>query len=43
MHKRWLTPQAAMQMTAHLLAQRDSKGEVLRWLTLIAEMATANL
>ena len=30
-----------MQMTADLLAQRDPAGEVLQWLTLIAEMATA--
>ena len=30
-----------MQMTADLLVQRDPAGEVLQWLKLIAEMATA--
>jgi hypothetical protein len=39
--KRWLNRQAVMQMTADLLAQRDPEGEVLRWLRLITEMATA--
>ena len=39
--KRWLNRQAVMQMTAELLAQRDPAGEVLQWLPLIAEMATA--
>ena len=29
-----------MQMTADLLAQRHPAGEVIQWLTLIAEMAT---
>jgi hypothetical protein len=28
-------------MTTNLLAQRDPAGEVLHWLTLIAEMAAA--
>jgi hypothetical protein len=28
--KRWLNPQAVMQMTADLLAQRDPAGEVLQ-------------
>ena len=28
-------------MTAELLAHRDPAGEVIQWLTLIAEMATA--
>ena len=41
--KRWLNRQAVMQMTTDLLAQCDPAGEVLQWLTLIAEMATANL
>jgi hypothetical protein len=41
--KRWLNRQAVLQMTADLLAQRDPAGEVLQWLTLIAEMATAEL
>jgi hypothetical protein len=39
--KRWLNREAVMRMTTDLLAQRDSAGEVLQWLTLIAEMATA--
>jgi hypothetical protein len=39
--KRWLNRQAVIQMTADLLAQRDPAGEVLQWLTLIADMATA--
>jgi hypothetical protein len=39
--KRWLNRQAVMQMTTDLLAQRDPAGEVLQWLRLIAEMATA--
>ena len=39
--KRWLNRQAVMQMTADLLSQRDPAGEVLQWLTLLAEMATA--
>ena len=39
--KRWLNGESVMQMTADLLAQRDPAGEVLQWLTLIAEMATA--
>ena len=39
--KRWLNREAVMQMNADLLAQRDPAGEVLQWLTLIAEMATA--
>jgi hypothetical protein len=40
--KLWLNRQAVMQMTADLLAQRDPAGEVVQWLMLIAEMATAN-
>ena len=41
--KRWLNREAVLQMTADLLARRDPVGEVLQWLMLIAEMATANL
>ena len=39
--KRWLNREAVLQMTTDLLAQRDPAGEVLQWLRLIAEMATA--
>jgi hypothetical protein len=40
--KRWLNRPAVDQMTATLLAERDSAGEVLEWLAVITQLATAS-
>jgi hypothetical protein len=40
--KKWLNRQAVDQMTPALLAERDPHGEVLGWLTTIADLAGAS-
>jgi hypothetical protein len=39
--KKWLNRDAVERMTPERLAERDPAGEVISWLRMIAELATA--